>query len=234
MPQPPVCAILGAGPGNGAACARRFAAAGSAPALIARDAARLEALARDIDGARAFPADLTDAAALSGALEAIRAGMGPVDTLIYNAGASHWGGIDDLDDAAIAGDFALHALGLVRAARAVLPDMRAAGSGKIVVIGAGAALRGRPGTLSVAAAKGAQRSVAQSLARQCGPEGIHVGLIILDGIVDLARARARFPDQPDTFFLSPDGVAEAAFALAHQDRQAWSFELDLRPFGESW
>lgn len=234
MPDTSVCAILGAGPGNGAACARRFASAGYATALIARDGARLRALAQEIDGARAFAADLTDTAALATALAAIRDEMGPVDTLIYNAGASHWGGIDDLEDEAIAQDFALHALGLVRAVRAVLPDMRAARQGRIVVIGAGAALRGRPGSLSVAAAKAAQRSVAQSLARQLGPEGIHVGLIILDGIVDLARARARFPDKPDTFFLSPDGVADAAFALAHQDRQAWTFEMDLRPFGENW
>lgn len=234
MPDKPVCAILGAGPGNGAACARRFAAEGYATALCARDAARLDGLAAEIDGAKAFACDITDPAALAAALEQIRRQMGPVDTLIFNGGASHWGGIDDLGDEALVQDFSLHALGLFRAVQRVLPDMRTAGRGTIIVVGAGAALRGRPGSISVAAAKAAQRSVAQSLARQLGPENIHVGYLILDGIVDLDRAKARLPDKPAAFFLSAKGVAEAAFLLASQDRQAWSFELDLRPFGESW
>ena len=234
MTTRPVCAILGAGPGNGAACARRFAKAGYAPALCARDLTRLDALASEIDGARAFACDLTDPASLASALGAIRNAMGPIGTLIYNGGASHWGSIDNLDDTTLMQDFTLHALGLFRAAQGVLPDMRAAGHGNIVVIGAGAALRGRPGSISVAAAKAAQRSVAQSLARQLGPENIHVGYVILDGIVDLDRAKARLPDKPSEFFLSAAGVAEAAFTLASQTRQAWTFELDLRPFGETW
>ena len=90
------------------------------------------------------------------------------------------------------------------------------------------------GTIAFAAGKAAQRSVAQSLARQLGPENIHVGYVVLDGVVDLEATRARMTDKPAEFFLSSAGVAEAVYALAAQDRQAWTFELDLRPFGESW
>ena len=112
--------------------------------------------------------------------------------------------------------------------------MRKAGRGVIVVVGAGAALRGRPRTIAFAAGKAAQRSVAQSLARQLGPENIHVAYVVLDGVVDLEATRTRMTDKPAEFFLSSAGVAEAVYALAAQDRQAWTFELDLRPFGESW
>ena len=112
--------------------------------------------------------------------------------------------------------------------------MREAGHGNIVVIGAGAALRGRPATISFAASKAAQRSVAQSLARQLGPENIHVSYLVLDGAVDLEATKARMPDKPDTFYLAANGVADAVLMLVQQDRQAWSFEIDLRPFGESW
>ncbi len=230
----PVCAILGTGPGNGLACARHFAHGGYATALCARSLDRLEGWADEIEDARAFACDLTDPASIAAAFARIREEMGLLTTLIFNGGASHWGSIDILDDTALEADFTLHALGLFRAAQAALPDMREAGHGTIIVIGAGAALRGRPASISVAAAKAAQRSIAQSLARQLGPENIHVGYIVLDGIVDLDRAKERFPDKPDSFFLTAAGVAEAAWMLSQQDRQAWTFELDLRPFGESW
>ena len=112
--------------------------------------------------------------------------------------------------------------------------MRLAGGGNIIVVGAGAALRGRPDTLGFAAAKAAQRSICQSLARQLGPEGIHVAFLVLDGVVDISSTMQRMAEKSPDFFLSAAGVADAGFALSQQDRQAWTFELDLRPFGENW
>ena len=154
--------------------------------------------------------------------------------IIFNAGSANWGTIDQLDEEKFASGFDVNASGLFRAAQCVLPDMRQNESGNIVVVGAGAALRGRPGTIAFAAAKAAQRSIAQSLARQLGPENIHVSYLVLDGVIDLETTLERMPDKPREFFLSSDGVAEAAYTLATQDRQAWTFELDLRAYCETW
>ena len=230
----PLCVILGVGPGNGMAIARKFDAEGYALALCARDGARMTVAAADLATAKGYACDVTDARSLQAALTAIRADFGPIDTLVYNAGSGTWGDLDSVDADDLRRSFEVNAAGLFSAARAVVADLRAAGRGSIIVIGAGAALRGRPRTIAFAAGKAAQRSVAQSLARQLGPENIHVAYVVLDGVVDLETTRARMPDKPAEFFLSSAGVAEAAFALATQDRQAWTFELDLRPYGESW
>jgi NAD(P)-dependent dehydrogenase (short-subunit alcohol dehydrogenase family) len=98
-------------------------------------------------------------------------------------------------------------------------------------VGATASLRGRPKTAAFAAAKAAQRSLAQSLARQSAPEGIHVALLIIDGSIDDAGAAA---DQPEAKRLRPEDIAAEALHLTRQDRSAWTFELDLRPLKESW
>lgn len=233
MPRP-VCAILGVGPGNGLSIARKFASQGYALALCARRGPEMTAAASGFEEARGYACDVTDAPSLQAALDAIRQDLGPVDTLVYNAGSGIWGNLGALGPEALRSAFEVNAVGLFSAAKGVVADMRTAGRGNIIVVGAGAALRGRPGTIAFAAAKAAQRSVAQSLARQLGPENIHVAYVVLDGVVDLETTKARMTDKPDDFFLSSAGVAEAVFALAAQDRQAWTFELDLRPYGESW
>ncbi|MGI9390279.1 MAG: SDR family NAD(P)-dependent oxidoreductase [Boseongicola sp.] len=231
----PVCVVLGSGPGNGMSCARRFLDAGYAVAICARDGERMDQDAKSLGpNAFGYSIDVTDDTSVTDGISAIVRDIGPVDTLIYNAGSARWGNIDDLEVADVFPGIDVNVAGLVRAAKSVLPTMRAAARGNILVIGAGAALRGRPGTLAFAAAKAAQRSVTQSLARQLGPEGIHVAYLVLDGVVDLESTRERMSDKPKTYFLTADGVADAAFMLSTQDRQAWTFELDLRPFGEDW
>ena len=167
-------------------------------------------------------------------VEAITNEQGPIETIIYNAGNARWGNVDAIKASEVLPGFDVDAAGLIRAVQAVLPAMRSAGNGNIIVVGAGAALRGRPETLAFASAKAAQRSICQSLARQLGPEGIHVAFLVLDGVVDIASTMARMADKPKDFFLSAAGVADAALALTQQDRQAWTFELDLRPYGENW
>ena len=230
-----VCAIFGAGPGNGLAFANRFANAGYNVALCARNITRVNAMASSIgDAARGYSIDVTDNSSVREAFNAITREQGSVETLIYNAGNARWGNIDSIEASELLPGFDVNVAGLVRGVQAVLPAMRSAGQGSVIVVGAGAALRGRPDTLGFAAAKAAQRSICQSLARQLGPEGIHVGLLILDGVVDIPSTMQRMADKPKEFFLSADGVADAAFALTQQDRQAWTFELDLRPSGEVW
>ena len=120
------------------------------------------------------------------------------------------------------------------AVREALGDMRRRASGSILIVGATASWKGAPGFLGFCSAKAAQRSLAQSIARQLGPEGIHVAYVVIDAVVDMPASRAMFSDKPREFFARPDDIAEAVYFVAHQPRSAWTFELDLRPFGERW
>jgi NAD(P)-dependent dehydrogenase (short-subunit alcohol dehydrogenase family) len=230
----PVCVIVGIGPGNGRALARRFASGGHALALLSRRSGLSQGLASELGDARAYECDIADAASVSRAFERIRAELGEVDVLVYNAGSATWGGVEEISPAAFETDWRVNALGLLLAGQAVIPAMKRKGAGSIVVIGATASRRGMPRTASFAPAKAAQRSLAESMARQLWPDGIHVSLIIIDGVIDLERTRERMPDKPDNFFLKPDDIAETAYWLTKQPRSAWSFEVEARPFGEKW
>jgi len=230
----PVCVIVGAGPGNGAAFARRFSRAGHQVALLARDPGGLAALSAEIPGTRGYPCDVTQADQVAAAFGQIRGELGPVQTLVYNASSRHFSDIDQTTPEAFEQAWRVSALGCLLAVKQVLPDLRQAGGGSIVIIGATASLKGAAGFVGFAAAKAAQRSLAQSLARQLGPEGIHVAHIVIDAVVDMPASRAMLPGQPDTFFAQPDDIAESVYFVAQQPRSAWTFELDLRPFGERW
>jgi NAD(P)-dependent dehydrogenase (short-subunit alcohol dehydrogenase family) len=128
----------------------------------------------------------------------------------------------------------VNAYGALAVSREVIPAMKTAKSGNIIFIGATASRRGGPKTAAFAPAKAAQRSLAESMARSLWPCGIHVALIVIDGVVDLPRTRKSMPDKPDTFFLKPDEMAASAVWLAQQPRSAWTFEIEVRPFGENW
>ena len=234
MSDAPVCAVVGVGPGNGMSLARRFAAGGQRVALLARREQALAEFAREIEGAEPVVCDVTKLDAIEAAFVRIRERLGPVSTLLYNAGSGTWGSVDEVSADDLERAFSVNARGLLACTQQVLPDMRAAGSGTIGIVGATASLRGKPSTVTFAAAKAAQRSVAQSLARQLGPERIHVFYTIIDGMIDLASTRERMPDKPDEDFLQPDDIAEAMWHVAQQRPSAWTFELDLRPFKEIW
>lgn len=229
-----VCAIVGVGPGNGVALARRFAESGYRIALLARDADKLAALAADVPGARGFACDATDPVALKAALAQAATEMGPINVLVYNAGKGVWGDALSIDEAAFEDAWRLNAFGLFAAAREVLPAMLAKGQGAIVVVGATASRRGGAQTAAFAAAKGAQRLLTESLARAYGPRGVHVGLLVIDAVVGEPLMRAKLADRDESFFCMPHDIAAAAFALVHQPPSAWTFECDLRPFAETW
>ncbi len=112
--------------------------------------------------------------------------------------------------------------------------MKTAGSGNIVFIGATASRRGGAKSAAFAAGKAAQRSLAESMARHLWPAGIHVSLIIIDGVIDLERTRKRMSDKPDDFFLQAADIAETVWQTTQQNRSAWSFEVEARPYGEAW
>ena len=112
--------------------------------------------------------------------------------------------------------------------------MKSAGFGNIIFIGITASLRGSANSAAFAPAKAAQRSLAQSMARSLAPQGIHVSLVIVDAVVDLPGTRRAMADKPDDFFLKPDDMARTALWLAQQPRSAWTFEAQVRPYGEKW
>lgn len=234
MVAKPVCAVVGIGPGNGTALAHRFAAAGYAVALLSRRTDLSGRLATELGDARAYQCDVADAASVAATFDGIRRDLGDVDVLAYNAGSGTWGTIEDIDPEAFEASWRVNALGLFLTVKQVVPAMKTKGAGNIVVIGATASRRGMPRTTAFAPAKAAQLSLAQSLARQLWPAGIHVSVIILDGVVDLPRTRQQMPDKADDFFIKPADVAETAYWLTVQKRSAWSFEVEARPFAEKW
>jgi NAD(P)-dependent dehydrogenase (short-subunit alcohol dehydrogenase family) len=230
----PVCAVVGVGPGNGASFARRFAAEGYQVALLARSVDFSQKLAHDLPDAKVYACDVVDASSVARAFGEIRERQGEVDVVIYNAGSGTWGTVDDVGPAEFEAAWRVNALGALLVSKEVTPAMKRGGHGAFVFVGATASRRGGAKTAAFASAKAAQRSLAESMARYLWPSGIHVALIVLDGVVDLPRTRQMMPGKPDTFFVKPDDVADVAFHLTRQPRSAWSFEVEARPFGETW
>jgi NAD(P)-dependent dehydrogenase (short-subunit alcohol dehydrogenase family) len=234
MAKPPVCVVIGIGPGNGAAFARRFAADGYAVALLSRTTEASTALASELPGARAWACDVGDPSAVDRVLGEIEAQLGDPEVVIYNAGSGVFGTLDDVTAADFEAAWRVNALGGFVVGKRVAAAMRRAGRGTIVFVGATASRRGGARAAAFAPAKMAQRALAESMARHLWPAGIHVCLIIIDGVVDLPRTRQRMAGKPDDFFIKPDDVAATAAWLVQQPRSAWAFEVEARPFGETW
>ena len=230
----PVCAVVGVGPGNGEAFARRFAADGYAVALLARRAELTSQLADELPRAKAYPCDVAVEASVDAAFANIRADLGDVDVLIFNAGSGVWGNVEEVTAEDLERAWRINTLGLFLAARQAIPAMRRRGQGAIIVVGATASRRGAAGAAAFAQGKMAQRALAESMARHLGPSGIHVALIVVDGVVGGPVTRSRFADRPNDAFIDPAGVAAIAASLVKQDRSAWSFEVEARPYKEKW
>lgn len=230
----PVCVVVGVGPGNGAAFARRFAAAGYRVAMLARTLQATQELAAELADARAYVCDVTDAASVEQAFGAIRAQLGTAEVLIYNPGVIVRGSVEDITPADFEASWRTNALGALLAAQQVIPAMKQNQRGSIVFIGATASRRGGAKTAAFAPAKAAQKSLAESMARHLWPAGIHVALVLVDGVVDTPATRQRMPDKPESFFVAPASVADQVFQITQQPASAWVFELEVRPFAEVW
>jgi NAD(P)-dependent dehydrogenase (short-subunit alcohol dehydrogenase family) len=211
--QKPVCAVVGVGPGNGAAFARRFAAEGYAVALLARTTSLTSRLAQELPLARAYACDAGDPATVERTFEAIESDLGSVDVLIYNAGKGVWGSAEEVTFEDFEAAWRTNTFGAFAAARSVIPAMKRRAAGHIIFVGATASRRGGAKTAAFASAKAAQRSLAESLARSLGPSKIHVSLIIIDGIVDEPSIRTKLADKPDSFFVKPDDMVASRFVL---------------------
>ncbi|HEY8426914.1 MAG TPA: SDR family NAD(P)-dependent oxidoreductase [Sandaracinaceae bacterium] len=233
-----VAVVVGVGPGLGAAAARRFARGGLSVAMMARDTSKLEPLRSELETEGrttiAVRCDASEEASVREAFARVREELGDPTVLIYNAGTFRMGGILDVSPEDFERCFRVGAFGAFLAAREVAPAMVAHGRGTMIFTGATASLRGSARFLALASPKFALRGLAQSLARELGPKGVHVAHAIIDGQIDAPHTRAMFPDRGDETFLSPDAIAEAYWQLHVQDRTAWTHEIDLRPAVEKW
>ncbi len=230
----PVCAVIGVGPGNGVSFAKKFSDEGYDVAICSRNMDFLNKVASEISNTYPFQFDVSNNEEANRVFSEIYEKIGPVDVVIYNAGAGQFAGIDTATVESFQSAWEVNARGLFTAAKALIPGMREKGSGNIVVIGATASIRGNVNTLPFASAKAAQRSLAQSLGKILGPENIHVSYVIVDGVIGLETTKEHMPDKPDDYFMEPDDIAESVYFLTQQPKSAWTFELDLRPFGEKW
>lgn len=233
----PAAVVFGAGEALGGAVARRFARAGYHAVPSRRKAERLEALAaaiRDDGGkATAIACDARDEEAVQALYERVEDEIGPVEVAVFNAGAWHNAPIAEMtarvyrqvwDTAAFAGFLTAR-----EAARRMVPR----GKGTILFTGATASLRGGPGFAAFAGAKFALRALAQAMSRELAPKGVHVAHVVVDGRIDSEAVRARFQVE-EAELMPPDAIAETFFAVHAQERDAWTFEIDLRPWGENW
>lgn len=230
----PLVIITGVGPGTGSAMARRFHDGGYQVAMLARTAERLADLETELPNAFAVPCDVADPAALAAALEGIEQRAGIPKVVIHNAVGGAFGNFLDIEPEVLQRNFQINVMALLHLARWAAPRMEAAGGGAMLVTGNTSAVRGKAGFAGFAPSKAAQRILAESIAREMGPRGVHVSFMMIDAVIDVSWARARMADKPDDFFIKPSDIAEEVWHVTHQPRSAWSFLTEVRPFRESW
>lgn len=240
----PVCLIVGAGDGLGAAIARAFAAEGLTVCLTRRprNLDRLEMLAASIVAqggkAHAFGVDARNEDEMIALVDRIEAEIGPIEVMVFNIGANVRFGVTDTTEQVYRKVWEMAALSGFIAGREAARVMKARNLGTIIFTGATASLRGRDGFSAFAGAKHALRGLAQSMARELGPQGIHVAHVVIDGAVEGAFIESIVPDYAAK--LEAGNILHTAEAaknwvwLWRQHKSAWTHELDLRPWTESW
>jgi short-subunit dehydrogenase len=228
-----VCVITGVGPGTGSALVRRFCKHYEV-AMLARNAERLEALAKEVEGAHVYVCDVSDTTHLQQTLSAIVTDLGAPSVVIHNAVGGAFGNFLDIDPDVLARNFEVNTMALLHLAQSTAPAMIDAGEGAIICTGNTSAFRGSANFAGFAPSKAAQRILAEAMARDLGPKGVHVAYVAIDAVIDLAWTRERYADKDDGFFCQPDDIAEECYRLAHQSKSAWSFSSVIRPYGEVW
>ncbi len=243
MPQPKVALVIGAGDSTGGAIARRFAREGYIACVTRRHGDKLEPLVRRIqeDGgqARAFGSDARREEQVADLFATIEHDIGPIEVMSFNVGGNVRFPIRETTTRVYTKVWEMCALGGFltgrEAARVMVPRKR----GTILFTGATASVRGGTGYAAFAGGKHALRALAQSMARELGPEGIHVAHVVVDGAIDTDFTRQRAPDTYDSRkavdgILNPESIAENYWMLHNQPRDAWTHELDVRPWTEKW
>ena len=223
--------IVGVGAGLSASVARLFSKAGMAIALAARRAGELSALAAEVRG-KAFACDATEPAQVAKLFADVESTFGAPDVVVYNASYRTRGPLVELDPPEVAKSIAVSAYGGFLVAQQAVKRMAPRGHGAILFTGASASVKGYAQSAPFAMGKFALRGLAQSMARELSPQGIHVAHVVIDGGIRSAR-RVEPPDRPDGT-LDPDAIAQSYLDLLRQHRSAWAWEIELRPWLEKF
>lgn len=230
--------VAGVGPGLGAALARKFSREGCRVALLARTRSYLDTLVRKLrrEGAEAIglPVDLAKPNPVARAFESVRRQWGPTDILIYNASETAWKSLLTLTPTEFEHAWRVCVFGAYLCSREAARDMISRRSGTLIFTGATSSVRGRRGAADFSSAKFGLRGLAESLARELWPQGIHVAHTVLDGMIDTPAVRRRHHPKRGEPLLQTDAIADVYWSLARQTAGAWTAELDLRPPNEEF
>ena len=242
MPDAKAALVVGAGDATGGAIARRFAREGYVVCVTRRNADKLEPLVRRIEaeGGRAhgFGVDARKEDATIELVERIEREIGPLEVAVHNVGGNVRFPLRETSSRVYFKVWEMGCFSGFLLGREAARVMVSRGRGTILFTGASASLRGREGFAAFAGAKHALRALAQSMARELGPLGVHVGHVVVDGAIDTAFIQQMFPERyalkDHQGVLDPEHIAENYWLLHRQPRDAWTFELDVRPWIESW
>lgn len=237
-----VALVVGAGDATGGAIAKRFAAGGYVACVTRRDEAKLQPLVDAIRAAggqaHGFASDARKEEDVAALVERIEAEVGPIEVLVFNIGANVRTSVLEETARRYFKIWEMACFAGFLNAREVAKRMVARGRGTILFTGATASLRGSANFAAFAGAKAALRALAQSMARELGPQNIHVAHVVVDGAIDTEFIRSNFPERyalkDQDGILSPEHIADNYWWLHQQPRDAWTFELDLRPYMEKW
>jgi NAD(P)-dependent dehydrogenase (short-subunit alcohol dehydrogenase family) len=229
-----VCLVTGVGPGTGTALVERFLEGGYRVAMLARSEERLRTLAVKHEHAYAFPCDVSDATALTTAVEEIRSTLAAPRIVVHNAVGGAFGNFMEIEPSVLERNFQINIMALLHLAQLTVQEMIDNGHGVILATGNTSAYRGKAQFAGFAPTKAGQRILLESIARQVGPLGVHAAYVAIDAVINVPWAREMAPDKPDTFFCEPKDIADECYHIAHQRRSTWSSDVVIRPFGEPW
>lgn len=240
--EPKVVLVIGAGDATGGAIAKRFAKEGYIACVVRRQAEQLEPLVAEIQAAggqaHGFGCDARKEDQVHALVEQIESQIGPIEAFVFNIGANVPSSILEETPRKYFKIWEMACFSAFLTAQAVARRMVQRGRGTMLFTGATAALRGAANFSAFSGAKHALRALTQSMARELGPQNIHVAHIIVDGAIDTAFIRDNFPERyaqkDQDGILNPDHIADNYWFLHTQPRDAWTFELDLRPWIERW
>jgi NAD(P)-dependent dehydrogenase (short-subunit alcohol dehydrogenase family) len=230
-----IAIVAGVGPGLGATLVRKLVGEGCRVGMFARSREFIGKLAGELGtDALAIPTDVSDSNQVTAGFRKVRQELGPVEILVAHASGSVGEGLMKTSPEQFERSWRVAVLGAFLCAREAVPDMLKGGTGAIIFTGATSSVRGRGGAVAFSSSKSAVRGLAQSLAVELWPKGIHVAHIVIDGVIDTPNVRETYKPSAKEPLLKPEAIAVAYWHLIQQDRSAWSLEIDLRPDKEAF
>ncbi|MGN8200062.1 SDR family NAD(P)-dependent oxidoreductase [Salinisphaera sp. RV14] len=236
MPARETAIVFGVGPGLGWALVQRFVTANMQVGVVARDEAKLNALIHAVDSqdVRPYAADVSNGEEVLRVFDRVERDFGVPDVVVFNAGAFQKNNVLDIDPADFERCWRIGCFGGFLVGQAAARRMAERGHGTIIFTGATAALRGSAGFANLAVPKFGLRALAQSMARELWPQGVHVCFVVIDGQIESERYESLIDERGEDSLLAPPAIAELYWQLHRQPRSAWSQEIDVRPWAEKF